>query len=805
MSLKPLVQPNTNTNSPNSEQPQVPLSELEGVIERITFQNEENAYTIAKLIPAKGRDGQLVTIVGTLPGVVPGESLHVYGYWRSHSQYGKQLEVRNYKTVLPATITGIQKYLGSGLIKGIGPKTSEKIVKIFGPKTLEILETNPQRLIEVPSLGQKKVEIIKKAWAEQKAIKEVMVFLQGQGITTALAVRIYKEYGDASITVVKNDPYRLAEEVFGIGFKTSDKIAEAMGIAKDDPERLKAGVKFVLSEATDEGHVFLPKAELIKRSKELLEAGEEQIEAALEVLQEERKLETERLLDLEDIKPATTNNGNTSEGFIGVSESPAPYILELNDYDPWLEPEADLDMEEERIEAIYLPQFHRAEMGIGAGITRLRGANRDKDRLAAFKTIANFDVVFDYLSNKENLTLNEAQRQAVRMALTEKVSVLTGGPGTGKTTSMRAVLRVLALKKKSFILAAPTGRAAKRLSEATGASATTIHRLLQLRPGGKAAFDRDTPLNADMVIVDEASMLDVLLMNNLLKAVPNGAHFLLVGDTDQLPSVGAGNVLSDIVNSETVPVVRLEQIFRQGSDSAIIVNAHRINQGQMPLVSREIKDFFFFAEDDTEKCSDLLVDLVSTRIPHKFGLDSLKDIQVLAPMHGTEAGVSKLNTRLQEVLNPPAPGKAERKWGGRLFRTGDKIMQTKNNYDKLVFNGDSGFVASIDSIEQVVQVRMDDGRTVEYDFTELDELTLAYAISVHKSQGSEYPVVVMPMVAAHYMMLQRNLFYTAVTRAKKVVVLVGSRRAMGMAVHNNKTSKRFSGLASRLRTFGIMM
>ncbi len=802
MSLKPLTQPN---NSPDEAAPAQPLAELEGVVERITFQNEENGYTIAKLQPTKAKADQLVTIVGTLPGVVPGESLHVSGYWRSHNQYGRQLEVRNYRTMLPATIHGIQKYLGSGLIKGIGPKTSEKIVGIFGPNTLDILENQPHRLLEVPKLGQKKVDIIKKAWAEQKAIKEVMVFLQGQGISTALAVRIYKEYGDAAIGVVKNEPYRLAREVFGIGFKTADKIAAAMGIAKDDPERLKAGVLFVLSEASDEGHVYLPKEELVKRSLVLLEAEAEPVAEAVEALEADKSIEHERLLDVAISQPTAT----------AMRETPAPYALADSEADPWGEPPlppfenedmADFDEEEaedEQVEAIYLPPFHRAEMGIGAGIERLRRANRDKDRLSSFKNV-NFDIVFEYLSNKESLTLNEKQKEAVRLTLTDKVSVLTGGPGTGKTTSMRAVLRVLAVKKKKYILAAPTGRAAKRLSEATGAAATTIHRLLELRPGGKAAYDRDRPLDTDMVIVDEASMLDVLLMNNLLKAIPNGAHLLLVGDTDQLPSVGAGNVLSDIVNSGVVPVVRLEQIFRQGADSAIITNAHRINEGKLPITTREVKDFFFFQEEDTDKCGDLVVELVSERIPRKFGLDPLRDIQVLAPMHRTKAGVGELNTQLQEVLNPPAPGKAERKWGGKLFRTGDKIMQLKNNYEKLVFNGDGGFILDIDAIEQVLQVRMDDGRTVEYDFAELDELTLAYAVSVHKSQGSEYPVVVMPLVMAHYNMLQRNLIYTAVTRARKVVVLVGSRRAMAMAVKNNKTSHRFSGLASRLRNFGVM-
>lgn len=814
MSLKPLAKPSSITPEVTTKATETPveiqpMSEVEGVIERITFQNEENGYTVAKLQPNKARDGQLITLVGTMPGIVPGESLRVSGYRRNHSQYGPQIEVRSYKTILPATITGIRKYLGSGLIKGIGPKTSEKIVNVFGINTLDILENYPQRLLEVPSLGQKKVDIIKKAWAEQKAIKEVMLFLQGQSISTALAVRIYKEYGDAAIGIVKNEPYRLAREVFGIGFKTADKIAASMGIAKDDPERLKAGVLFVLNEASEEGHVYLPKEELVKRSAELLEASSEQVEDAIEALAEEKDLENERLFDLDKMASENKENKKADEDTdLEVRESSASYNFKIDAGDPWNEMSEDdeeEDEEDERIEAVYLPAFRRAEMGIGANITRLRNAIRDKDRLAYFKTANfNFNVVFDYLANKENLTLNEKQREAVKVSLTEKVSVLTGGPGTGKTTSMRALLRVLAVKKKKFVLAAPTGRAAKRLSEATGASATTIHRLLELRPGGKAAYDRDRPLDTDMVIVDEASMLDVLLMNNLLKAIPTGAHLLLVGDTDQLPSVGAGNVLSDIVNSEVVPVVRLDHIFRQGADSAIVTNAHRINEGQMPQISRDIKDFFFFIEDDTDKCGELVVELVKERIPNKFQLDPLRDIQVLAPMHRTRAGVGELNIQLQEQLNPPSPAKAERKWGGKIFRVGDKIMQIKNNYEKLVFNGDGGFIIGVDNVDQVVQLKMDDGRTVDYDFTELDELTHAYAVSVHKSQGSEYPVVVLPLVMAHYAMLQRNLIYTAVTRARKVVVLVGSRKALAMAVRNNKTSKRYSGLASRLRTFGAV-
>lgn len=782
------------------------LSVIAGVVERITYQNEDNGYTVAKLLPNKAREGELVTIVGTLPSLVPGESLELGGIWKSHREYGKQFEVERYRVVLPATIVGLRKYLGSGLIKGVGPVYSKRIVDRFGLDTLEILETNPEKLIEVPGLGRKRADTIKKAWAEQRAIKEVMLFLQGQGISTSLAVRIYKEYGDSSISVVKNEPYRLARDVFGIGFKTADKIAAAMGIARDDPERLKAGVRFALSEATEEGHVYLPREELIKKSVELLEAEEIQVENAVEALAQAKEVESERLAVAQDwAAPAhlshtrQATSSYEAEWQRAVHESKTPYSFEdESETDLW-----DMPPEEvEKVDAIYLPPFHHAEQGISAGILRLKNAGTNKDRLAAFKS-ASFDLVFEYLANKENLILNEQQKQAVQLALTDKVSVLTGGPGTGKTTSMRALLRVLAVKKKKVILAAPTGRAAKRLSETTGAPATTIHRLLALRPGGKAAFDRDNQLDADMVIVDEASMLDVLLMNRLVQAIPNGAHLLLVGDTDQLPSVGAGSVLNDVVSSEVVPVVRLQHIFRQSAGSAIVTNAHRINQGQMPLAGKDVTDFFFFTEMDTEKCAELLVELVAERIPRKFGVDPIKDIQVLAPMHRTEAGVGSLNERLQNVLNPPGEHKAERKFGGKTFRVGDKVMQLKNNYDKEVFNGDTGFITAVDFVDQVITLRLEDSRVVDYEFSELDELALAYAVSVHKSQGSEYPVVVMPLVGGHYMMLQRNLVYTAVTRARKIVVLVGSKQALARAVHNNKTSRRFSGLAARLRDFSI--
>lgn len=729
----------------------VRLAVVEGVLERITYANEETGYTVARV--DTGRGGDLLTVVGALLGAQPGESLRMHGRWGSHPQYGRQFQVENYTTVLPATIQGIQRYLGSGLIKGIGPRLAERIVETFGVDTLEVIEQTPERLIEVPKLGPKRTKMIADAWQEQKAIKEVMVFLQGVGVSTSLAVRIYKQYDDKAIDVVRTEPYRLASDVWGIGFKTADAIARSVGIPADSPQRIKAGLAYTLSEAADDGHCYLPEQALIA--------------AAVQILQVDTGLVIECLADLV-----------AEEGL----------VRELVPGDDPAEPVA----------AIYLVPFHRAELSLANQLLRLLRA--DADRMPAFAEV-DWDAALRWLAGRTGTTLAPAQEEAVRLALTRKVAVLTGGPGCGKSFTVRSVVTLAMAKRAKVVLAAPTGRAAKRLSELTGCPAMTVHRLLELRPGGDAAYDRDRPLDADLVVVDEASMLDLLLANKLVKAVPPGAHLLLVGDVDQLPSVGAGEVLRDVLaEGGPVPRVRLTQIFRQAQESGVVTNAHRINAGEHPL-TRGLPDFFLFVADEAEQAAALTVDVATHRLPHRFGLDPRRDVQVLTPMHRGPAGAGTLNTLLQEALTPGRQDLPERRFGGRVFRVGDKVTQIRNNYDKGangVFNGTQGVVTGVEPEEQRLLVRTDEDETIPYAFDELDELAHAYAVTIHRSQGSEYPAVVIPMTTSAWMMLQRNLLYTAVTRAKRLVVLVGSRRAIGQAVRTVGAGRRHTTLAYRL-------
>ncbi|NUK26081.1 SF1B family DNA helicase RecD2 [Streptomyces lunaelactis] len=726
---------------------------LEGVLERITYANEENGYTVARVDTGRG-GGDLLTVVGSLLGAQPGESLRMEGRWASHPQYGKQFTVENYTTVLPATIQGIRRYLGSGLIKGIGPRIAERIVEHFGIDTLDIIEQQPKKLIEVPGLGPKRTKLIGAAWEEQKAIKEVMIFLQGVGVSTSIAVRIYKKYEDASISVVKNQPYRLAADVWGIGFLTADKIAQAVGIPHDSPERVKGGLQYALSQSTDQGHCFLPEEQLISDGVKLL-----QVDTGLVI---------ECLAEL----------AGDAEGVVRESV-PAP-----DGGEP--------------VTAVYLVPFHRAEISLAAQLRRLLGAA--EDRMPGFQDVV-WDKALAWLVERTGAALAPEQEAAVRLALTEKVAVLTGGPGCGKSFTVRSIVELARAKKAKVVLAAPTGRAAKRLAELTGAEASTVHRLLELKPGGDAAYDRDRPLDADLVVVDEASMLDLLLANKLVKAVAPGAHLLLVGDVDQLPSVGAGEVLRDLLADDgPVPNVRLTRIFRQAQQSGVVTNAHRINSGVQPITSG-LSDFFLFVEEETEDAGKLTVDVAARRIPARFGLDPRRDVQVLAPMHRGPAGAGTLNGLLQQAITPARPDLPEKRLGGRVFRVGDKVTQIRNNYEKGkngVFNGTVGVVTSLQLDDQRLTVLTDEDEEVPYDFDELDELAHAYAVTIHRSQGSEYPAVVIPVTTGAWMMLQRNLLYTAVTRAKKLVVLVGSRKAIGQAVRTVSAGRRFTALDHRL-------
>ena len=730
----------------------VQLAVLEGVLERITYANEENGYTVARV--DTGRGGDLLTVVGSLLGAQPGESLRMEGRWGSHPQYGRQFTVENYTTVLPATVQGIRRYLGSGLIKGIGPRIAERIVDHFGIDTLDVIEKEPKRLIEVPGLGPKRTRLIGAAWEEQKAIKEVMVFLQGVGVSTSIAVRIYKKYGDASISVVRNQPYRLAADVWGIGFLTADRIAQAVGIPHDSPERVKAGLQYALSQSADAGHCYLPEEQLIAD--------------AVKLLQVDTGLVIDCLAEL-----AAEEEGVVREHVPG--------------------PEGD-----GTVTAVYLVPFHRAEISLAGQLLRL--LRTEEDRLPAFRDV-DWDAALTWLAGRTGADLAPEQREAVRLALSQKVAVLTGGPGCGKSFTVRSVVELARAKKARVVLAAPTGRAAKRLSELTGADASTVHRLLELKPGGDAAYDRDRPLDADLVVVDEASMLDLLLANKLVKAVPPGAHLLLVGDVDQLPSVGAGEVLRDLLaDGSPVPAVRLTRIFRQAQQSGVVTNAHRINSG-VPPITQGLPDFFLFAEEDTEEAGRLTVDVAARRIPARFGLDPRRDVQVLAPMHRGPAGAGTLNGLLQQAVTPARPDLPERRFGGRVFRVGDKVTQIRNNYEKGangVFNGTVGVVTALNNDEQRLTVLTDEDEEVPYDFDELDELAHAYAVTIHRSQGSEYPAVVIPVTTGAWMMLQRNLLYTAVTRAKRLVVLVGSRRALGQAVRTVSAGRRCTALDHRL-------
>ena len=711
-----------------------------GFIDRLTYHNPENGYTIARLVIEGQRER--IAIVGTLASIQEGESVEVEGVWTNHPKYGKQFKVEHYKAVYPSTLEGIQKYLGSGLIKGVGPRSAKRIVDHFGAETLDIIDADPRRLEEVPKLGKKRVELIAAAWDEQRQIKDVMVFLQSHGITTGYAVKIFKTYGQEAIQKVRSDPYRLERDVDGIGFRIADRIAQRLGLGRDAPERVQAGIRYLLSEAADEGHVYLPTV----RTMELPVVGMMELPAVGMM---------ERAVEILDINAELL--------------PPALEALRAND---------GVVTEDLRC---YLPPLHRAEVGAASSLKRLLRASVEELAVPA--------------EVEDGLELAPAQKQAVELVATSKVLVLTGGPGTGKTTVTRRILRLLEAGGLKVALCSPTGRAAKRLSEASGREAKTIHRLLGFQPGERQ-FKKgyDDRLEVDALIVDEASMIDVVLLNALLRALPDRARLVLVGDIDQLPSVGPGNVLRDIIDSAEVPVVRLTQIFRQAQKSHIIRNAHRINSGEMPIVENDAAaDFYFIQEGDPERVVELVEELCAVRLPSYRGWDRCNDIQVLSPMYRGETGALNLNQRLQQRLNPHGQAHSHR---GAEFRVGDKVMQVKNNYDKGVFNGDIGTIERLDAEKQVLYVRFD--YTLEYDQVDLDQLTLAYAISIHRSQGSEFPVVVLPLTTQHYVMLQRNLLYTAITRAKQMIVIVGTPKALKLAIANDKVAQRYTTLKERL-------
>ena len=708
------------------------MAKLRCVVERITFQSPETGYTVLK---ARVKDyTELVAVVGNLLDANVGSVLLVEGSWKVDSRYGRQFMAESWEETMPATVYGIEKYLGSGLIKGVGPKFAQRIVRMFGTETIAVIEDDIDRLRQVEGIGSKRISMIKESWQKQKEVKNIMLFLQSNGVSTAYAAKIYKEYGNAAIDKVKENPFRLADDIWGIGFRTADTIAAKLGFGKDSFVRLRSGILYTLSALADEGHVYAERDQLADKAVELLEADIANVQMTLDNM-----LQAEELILEED--------------------------------------------------AIFLPAFNYAEKGTAHKLIELA---EDVSGFDSLRSESQVDVAA--LEKMLGIQYDEVQAQAVQEAARSKVMVLTGGPGTGKTTTVQGIIAAYGQMGLRILLAAPTGRAAKRMSEATGLPAKTIHRLLECKPPDGYQRNEDNPLEGDVLIVDECSMIDIILMNSLLKALPRNMRLVLVGDIDQLPSVGAGNVLRDIIDSGRFPVIRLTRIFRQAQQSRIITNAHRINQGEFPDISNgRNTDFFFINSEEPEAAVQEIVALVSSKLPRYYGVKP-SEVQVLTPMQRGVLGGTNLNQTLQAALNPEGEGLRR---GGFIFRLYDKVMQVKNNYDKEVFNGDIGRITAVDLQERTLQV-MFDGRVIEYDVSELDELVHAYATTIHKAQGSEYPIVVMPVLMTHFVMLQRNLLYTGITRAKKVLVMIGSKKALAYAVHNVTVSQRNTKLKERL-------
>ncbi len=746
------------------------MQKIRCVVERITYQNPENGYSVLKCRVKDYSD--LIPVIGNLIDANVGSVLIIEGNWKVDAKYGRQFVAENWEETLPATVYGVEKYLGSGLIKGVGPKFAKKIVQRFGVDTFVVIEDNIELLVEIEGIGKKRIQMIAESWEKQKEVKNIMLFLQEHQVTTSYAAKIYKQYGNDSIAVMKENPYRLADDIWGIGFKTADQIAMKLGFDKESFVRLRSGIMYTLSELSNEGHVYLERKQLTEKASELLEAEEDKVFITVDHMIRENEL----ILEKEIIR--TDEEGNT-------------------------------------VSPVYLPPFYYAEVGVAGKLKKLASSPAG-DRLytklmEARRNTGNneLSVDIDAIQKKTGMEYDEIQADAIRQAATAKVMVLTGGPGTGKTTTTHGIISAYRAYGLRILLAAPTGRAAKRMTEATGLEAKTIHRLLECKPPDGYQKNEENPLEGDVLIVDECSMIDIILMNSLLKAIPPTMRLIMVGDIDQLPSVGAGNVLRDIIDSDVFPVVRLTRIFRQAQTSRIIMNAHRINEGKMPDISNgKNADFFFMENEEAEDAVPKIVELVKTKLPNYYHVNP-SDIQVLTPMQRSVVGAANLNLALQEALNPPEQDIFMRGRGkvtmpkeclrhsGYAYRTDDKVMQIKNNYDKEVFNGDIGIIESVNETDRTLKVNFD-GRSIEYDITELDELVHAYATTIHKAQGSEYPIVVMPIMMNHYMMLQRNLIYTGITRAKKALVIIGTKKALSYAVHNVTVTKRNTLLRERL-------